>query len=284
MNKQQIDEILDKIIKRIEETGELPWQKPWNKTGMPLNLVSKKRYHGLNLFLLAMSPFKSRYWVTYLQAKELGGNVKRGALGTPILKMGFFEKATGEITKNESGEDIEVMEDVPYFKLYTVFNLDQCEGIENPEAEIEFNLIEKAESIVNGYKKGPKILYSNQGRAFYASKLDVINLPHKESFKSVSGFYATLFHELTHSTGHASRLNREGITEEIHFGSETYSKEELIAEMGAAFLCGEAGIENTQINNSSAYIKSWLKALKDDKSLLVTAASKARKAVEHIMG
>ena len=174
-------------------------------------------------------------------------------------------------------------------RYYSVFNVEQCEGLKMPventdDAPLEFNPIEAAEAIVNGYEGKPTIKETEKARAYYSPGLDYIHMPKRETFHSVEEFYSTLFHELTHSTGHENRLKREGIIGMHYFGDAVYSREELVAEFGAAFLCGHAGIENVTLDNSAAYIQSWLKVLKNNKQWLVIAAAQAQKAAEHVLG
>jgi antirestriction protein ArdC len=175
---------------------------------------------------------------------------------------------------------------IPYLRYYTVFNAAQIDDIEFPEPAIEtidYNPIDRAESIVAGYTGKPEIKYGFT-LACYRPPLDEVNMPAPERFSSAEEHYGTLFHELVHSTGHEKRLARRGSHEVRHFGDEAYSKEELVAEMGAAFLNSEAGIEAPTLENSAAYIQSWLKALKNDSKILIQAASLAQKAADYILG
>jgi len=274
--------ITDKIIDSLEK-GVVPWQKPWQGQEFePKNLISKKTYSGINFFLLSMANYQQPFFITFKQAKDLGGNVKEGEKGWPVI---FFKQVKEK--KNQQGGTEK--DGYAMLRYYSVFNVDQCENID-PEKipllqsleKLDFKPLEAAEKIVDGYTGKPKI-ESIQNRAFYKPFTDVINMPPKESFKSVESYYAILFHELTHSTGAQKRLNREGITDPIHHGSHEYSKEELIAELGSAFLCSKAGINNT-IENSVAYISSWLNVLKskDNAKWIIEAGSKAQKAVNYI--
>jgi antirestriction protein ArdC len=172
-------------------------------------------------------------------------------------------------------------------KLFTVFNVEQADWEEgkqpvDPEKpECSFSPVEAAEAIANGMPQRPEIKHGGD-RAFYSPLLDYIGMPNRESFDSAEGYYATLFHELVHSTGHKDRVGRDGIEAFVGFGTESYSKEELIAEMGAAYLCAEAEIE-PRIEQSAAYIASWLKVLKNDKKFVVAAAAGAGKATDFIL-
>ena len=177
---------------------------------------------------------------------------------------------------------------IPVLRFYTVFNLEQTMGIPakyipvlTPENQIVFDPIGNAEEIIANYQNGP-IIQHGGNRACYSPSLDRIMMPERIQFEKEEEYYSTLFHEMTHSTGHWSRLDRPGM-ENIRFGSENYSKEELIAEFGAAFLCAQTGIAHATIQNSGAYIKNWLEKLRNDKKLAIQAAHKAQKAVDFIM-
>ncbi len=263
--------ITDRIIDLLDK-GIVPWQRPWT-VEMPMNLVSKKPYRGVNILMLSWTDFKSPYWLTYKQALDLKGNVKKGAKGIPVV-FWHFMKAKAE------GSDEDIKKSFPFMRY---FNVEQCEGIPVPQdnkAEIE--PIEKCERVINRMPHKPKIFHGGNKACYYPSK-DTVAMPVKESFHSIERYYGTAFHELVHSTGHVSRLNRKGINDISAFGSETYSKEELIAEIGASFLCGITGIENQTISNQASYVGSWLSKLRNDKKLIITAASQAQKAADYIM-
>ncbi len=272
--------VTEKIISLLEQ-GEIPWKKPWKSaSGWPMNLVSKKPYRGVNVFLLHSAGFSSRWWVTFDQAKELGGHVKKGEKASLVVFWKMLEK------KVEDKEGNEKIEKIPMLRYYNVFNTDQCEGLKVPDNDsvvIEFNPIEEAESIVTGMPNRPDIRHGGN-KAFYSPGLDYIGMPKAIDFDSEEEYYSTLFHEMVHSTGHTSRVDRKLNQKRAAFGSEDYSKEELVAEMGAAFLCGSCGIEPKTIKNSAAYIKSWLKSLRDDKTMVVLAAAAAQRATEWILG
>jgi antirestriction protein ArdC len=269
--------VTDQIIKQLE-SGNVPWRKPWN-TAAPCNLVSQKEYRGINTFMLSASGFPSRYWLTYAQAVKLGGHVKQGEHGSIVVFWNIGEEKlnakTGKLSK-------------PFLlRYYRVFNLAQTEGIAHKLGIAEASAkpvpdIAACESLVASMPKAPAIKASD--RAFYRPSCDEVGIPSKTVFHSSEAYYATLFHELTHSTGHSSRIGREGIEQLNSFGSESYSKEELIAEMGAAYLCGFTCIAPAVIENSAAYLRSWISALKGDSKLLVTAASAAQKAADFIRG
>ena len=272
--------ITDRIMKKLEE-GTIPWRMPWNaRAGLPKNLVSRKEYRGINVFLTGSQGYESPYWLTYKQAKELGGNVREGQKGTPIVYCDTFKK---EVV----GKDGEVEErEMSFLRYYTVFNVAQVDGIEAPTSgvvERPFNPINECEKIVADMPHPPELKVGIGSRAFYRSSEDTVYMPRAELFVSDEEYYSTLFHELVHATAHETRLNRRPSTERRSFGDEAYSKEELVAEMGASFLCATAGIEDATLDNSAAYIQGWLKALMDDKKLVILAAAAAQRATDYIL-
>lgn len=281
MNVYEI--ITERVIANLEK-GTIPWKKAWQTNGMPVqNALTKKAYRGVNVFLLNTANYSSPYWLTYKQAESRGGNVKAGEKGNPIVfwKWNTYEK------ENDAG-DIEE-KSAPMLRYYTVFNSEQCEGLEllslpmGDKKAYAFNAIPECERLISEIRDIPGISHGG-ARAFYSPSKDAIQMPSKADFEKAEEYYSTLFHEITHSTGHHSRLNRfEENAPIAMFGSESYSKEELVAEMGAAFLCGTARIEPTTLDNSSAYIASWLKALKGDKKLVIMAAAKAQKAADFLL-
>jgi antirestriction protein ArdC len=283
MNVQEI--VTEKIIAMLE-AGTVPWRRPWKDGGMPCNIVSKKPYRGINYFLLSASKYVSPHWMTFKQAQGLGGNVRKGEHGTMIV----FWKT--DAVRDPDAHDGEISsKDRTRFVLryYLVFNLEQCELPQAvldklPKLETRQNdPIDAAESIVAAMPDAPEIQYAGT-KAFYSSMTDRVTLPPREIFSSAEEYYATAFHELSHSTGHARRLDRESIREACAFGSAIYSKEELIAEMSAAFVCAEAGISPVVIENQAAYIAGWLSKLRSDARLIVMAAAAGQKAADCVLG
>jgi len=271
MNKAY-DVITNKIIEQLEN-GVIPWHRPWSGGELPKNMVSDKEYRGINVFMLSFSGFSSPYWVTYNQAKAKGGHVKKGEKGFPVI---FYSMKKRE---NAIGE----MESFPLMRYYTVFNVCQCDGIEVPEIpEKPFNPIKQCERVSSGYIGAPPVKHDEQ-RAYYNPRLDIVNMPKRETFEKETAYYSVLFHELAHSTGHENRLKRQGIADLSKYGDTVYSKEELIAEMSAAYLCGHCGIDPETIQDSAAYIASWLKRIKDDRKILIQSASSAQKAADYIL-
>jgi antirestriction protein ArdC len=300
--------ITDRIIEMIESEEKLPWNKPWKNShgsindswaaNCPRNLISKKPYRGINLFLLsnAVSIYGNPFFLSFKQAKNLKGTVKKGEKGFPVI---FWKMQKFEEKNNTTGETKDKM--VPLLRYYTVFNIDQTTLDKNsisaikdfynpPKEETEsepkgFSPIEKADSIWKDWLKKPELRHSAEGRAFYSPFHDFIHLPNREQFKSNSEYYSTLFHEATHSTGHKSRLNREGINNEmVAFGDASYSKEELTAEIGACFLCAISGIEKHDVfSNSIAYLQGWVRKFREKPKMIVQASARAQKAVDMIL-
>ena len=273
--------VTTKIMDELKK-GIIPWKKPWKGTKGAVKHVGGAQYSLLNQFLLGCSG----EWLTYAQAVKEGGKVKKGEKGKIVVFWKWLEKKLDEV--DEEGEL--KIEKIPYLKYITVFEVSQCEGIEykykeeNVNTEIKAN--EKAEKAYNDYATREGIRTNRDGaEAFYRPSDDSITVPPMERFVNVAEYYSTLFHEAVHSTGALKRLNREGIVKATFFGKEDYSKEELIAEVGASMLTNIMGLETeASAKNNVAYIQSWLKALENDKRLIVSASSKAEKAVKYILG
>jgi antirestriction protein ArdC len=276
MNAHVYEQITERIITLLTQ-GTVPWQKPWKaRTGLPRNLVSQKPYRGINVFLLLAMSYESPFWLTFRQALQLGGSVRKGEKSCPVI---FWKQTTFEDKK--SGEP----QKIPLLRYYHVFNVAQCDGLKIGTAPVEtpVNGIIKPDEIVAHMPQRPEIKHG-MSRAFYSPSEDCVGLPVRERFERAEGYYATLFHELVHATGHESRLNRVTLTEKAGYGSNPYCKEELIAEMGAAFLCGQAEIAGRTIDNSAAYLNGWLDQLRSDKTLIVSVAAQAQKAADFILG
>ena len=275
MNIKSYERITERIVGLLEQ-GTVPWHKPWQvQTGLPRNLVTKKSYRGINPFLLMAAGYESPHWLTFRQAIQLGGSVKKGEKACPVV---FWKQLA--IEDKESAEQ----KKIPLLRLYYVFNVAQCEGLKNtPAAEAETFVATEAAEIVAGMPQLPAIKHGMK-QAFYSPPNDTVGMPERKRFDTEDVYHATLFHELVHSTGHEKRLKRTSITERNGFGSDPYCKEELIAELGSAFLCGHAGIVERTIDNSAAYLEGWLKQLKQDKTLIVYAAAQAQKAADFILG
>jgi antirestriction protein ArdC len=276
MNANIYEQINQRIITLLTQ-GTVPWQKPWKaRTGLPRNLVSQKPYRGINVFLLLAMSYESPFWLTFRQALQLGGTVRKGEKSCPVV---FWKQTTFE------GKESDEPQKKRLLRFFHVFNVAQCDGLKTGTELVEqpFNGILKPNEIVAHMPHRPEIKHG-MSRAFYSPVEDCVGLPVRERFERTESYYATLFHELVHATGHESRLNRVTLTEKAGFGSNPYCKEELIAEMGAAFLCGQAEIAERTIDNSVAYLKGWLEQLRSDKTLIVQAAAQAQKAADFILG
>lgn len=275
-------EIVTQKIMDLLEQGVVPWRRPWKLNKIPTNYISKRAYSGINVWILTAANFKSHYFLTFNQIKKLKGHLKAGSKSQIVV---FFKRIIRDPKESETKSD--KTQTFPFLQYYRVFNADQIEGIDfkasDQDNQIrEFTPIQEAENIVTNFKTIPEIR-TNEIKAYYHPGDDFVGMPKKESFEHEKSYYSVLFHELIHSTGHESRLNREGVTNLNFFGDHNYSKEELIAEMGASYLCATAGIEQVTIANSASYIQAWLKFLSNDKRAVVWAASHAQKAADYIL-
>lgn len=275
MKRFDVYEMVTKLITERLEAGVIPWRMPWKAGGgIPRNLVSKKAYRGFNHFYLRSFGFENPFFLSFKQAQELGGHVKKGAKSIEVI----FWKIKDHIKDDHS------IEKIPMLRYYRVFHVSDIEGINPakiPTSEAhdhDFTPLQLCENLLENWQDKPAIISGKQ-QACYIPSQDVIQMPDPRTFFQDMEYYSVLFHELTHSTGHAKRLKRD-LTG--HFGGNSYSQEELIAEMGAAYLCGLCGIETATIDNSAAYIKGWLSKLKSDNKFIVMAASKAQHAVDYI--
>lgn len=273
--------ITDRIIESLEN-NHIPWRSGWANSMMPSNAVTGKAYSGINVMLLrqAQGEFGSCWFVTSKQAQQLGGHVKQSEYNHGSI-VSYWKVYTKTV---DGGPDEPKFENRFVLRYYTVYNIKQCDGIKLPKhcGEIESAVMEslpEAEMVFDRWFERTNIRLE-LGRPSYSPTWDKIMMPPKDSFESAHQYYAVGFHEMVHSTGHASRMNR--FVEKTYFGSETYSKEELIAEIGSSFLCGTTGIDGV-FDNQVSYIKGWLIALRNDPRMIVSAASKAQKAVDMIM-
>ncbi|MGI4735043.1 MAG: ArdC family protein [Janthinobacterium lividum] len=272
--------ITNRILEKMEG-GQIPWQKPWHSLGQPRNFLTGHVYTGINAFLLNFLSEGLPLFVTFRQAQKLGGYIRPKAKGFPIIFYNVMEKA------KKGGKPGEV-ERIPFATYSTVFNIADVEGaaLIMPEAiNNKLEPLEAAEAIVMSWADRPSIKHLDQ-RAYYVPAHDYVNMPIFSSFTSAEGYYKTLFHELIHATGHTKRLNRADLADNMATkGATGYAREELTAEMGAAFLCGAAGISpEATDDNTAAYLQFWLSQLKTDPKLIVQAASHAQKAATLILG
>jgi len=289
-------EITDRVCEMLE-SGVAPWRKPWvggGTSAMPVSFITSKPYRGVNVLLLAMTQmvrgYTSRYWLTYKQAQAKGGQVRKGEKGTRVVFWNFFKKdAKGADGKPQVDENGNVQQDtIPFMKWYTVFNTNQIDGLDVPNESTEplpvdgAEIVEAGEAVLAGWAGKPDIGFGG-GKAFYRPSTDTIQMPERETFNSTAGYYSTLFHEMVHSTGHKSRLDRPEVSSPTFFGSHNYSKEELVAELGSCFIAASTGVP-MDLDNSAAYCAGWLKVLKNDNRFVLSAASKAQKAADMILG
>ena len=267
-------EVTDSIIAQLEQ-GATPWIKPWKTDSTAdKNMLSQKAYQGVNRLILGLSSMVNGYeapvWASFKQWQSIGATVRKGEKGTKIV---FYSPVTKQ---NKQTGDVEAYN---LLKAYYVFNASQVDGvtIQAPTVPAKpFNAIEAAEARI---KATGAVITHGGDSAFYAPSVDKINVPHKASFISEASYYATVFHELTHWTGAEARCNRNL---KGKFGNPLYAFEELVAEMGAAFLCQDYRIQGEL--RHAGYIESWLKVLKEDSKAIFKAAALAQKAVDHING
>lgn len=278
-------EKLAKIFIEKLESGEAPWQKPWHATGAAgRNATTNKPYRGINWWMTSLAGYKNPFWVTFNQARSLGAWVRKGETSTIIVHYNFKEvEIDGEIYSEFRG-----------LRYYNIFNLEQIEASDDSplkplrEAEDEVKLlsenqrIDRAEKLWERWEDKPKILRG--AKAFYRPFDDTITMPNFKVFKKPEGYYATLFHEAVHATGSQNRLGRNGIIKMSNFGSKAYGLEELIAEIGAARICHDLQILPDVIDNSAAYLKSWIEAIKETPSIIYKSMTKAEKAYQYITG
>lgn len=266
--------VTDRIIRQLEG-GIIPWRKPWGAyaggEGGPVSWDTQRPYSGINTLLLDPGEY-----ATFNRIKEAGGHVKKGEKAS----IAVFWKMNR--VQDENDPDKEKL--IPFLRYYSVFEINtQAEGLLSKRAKAEEHKnspIEEAERIISNMPNRPSIV--NGKDALYRGSTDTVEIPTRSSFISSEAYYGTLFHELAHSTGHESRLNRPI---KNRFGTDPYAKEELVAEIGAAFLAAVARLENPfTIENSGAYIQSWIRRFRDDSGLIVTAASQAQKAADYIRG
>jgi len=268
-----------RILDLLEQGGLPPWRKPWKGCAMPQNMTSRREYNGLNRWMLLMAPYGSPFYITIKQINALGGKIIKGEKPWPVF---FWQRIEKELKDGSTRNYL-------FCRGYKVWNVEQCEGlpedkIPDLEAELhEHDTIAECEAIVQGYEGAPEII-PDIGRCYYAPLTDKVGMVPIEHFDTAEHYYSALFHEFAHSTGHGSRLDREGLTKLVGEGSHEYSQEELVAEFCSAMLCAQAGIDQEVIENQAAYIAGWHKRLRGDPEALVFASRDANKAFNHIVG
>ena len=274
------ESVTNRIVAELE-AGAAPWVKPWAAgaaSGMPYNTVSQRSYSGVNVMILwfegANRGYRQAAWLTFRQAKELGGHIRKGEKGIGIVYASTFKKKS---TDPETGE--ESQEQRSFLKGYTVFNVEQTEGLPQhlyriAEPKPFEQAIAHVESVIEAIAADRR---QGGAKAFYSPQGDYIQLPHPSDFQSAADFYSTSLHEHAHWTGHASRLARD-LTG--RFGSQAYAAEELVAEIAGAFLCAHLGIQGRL--QHAEYIQTWLKILKGDKKAIFSAARRATEAADYL--
>ena len=280
-------EITDRIIAEMEK-GVIPWLKPWIGNNQAVSHATGKPYSLLNQFLLG----EPGEYLSFKQCQREGGTVKKGTKARMVVFWKMLERdmtdSAGNPVLDKDGNHKKST--IPYLQYSNVFHIRDCDGIKakydlGTGARANNDPIAEAQHVVADYvsRSGVHFFTKEQNEAYYSPSTDTVVIPLLSQFRSSADYYATAFHELTHSTGHPSRLNR--IEKRAAFGNEEYSKEELVAEIGSAALISHVGIETPDtFRNSAAYVQSWLKALQNDKRLIVSASGKAEKAVNLILG
>jgi antirestriction protein ArdC len=273
--------VTDNIIAQLSK-GIVPWRRPWDATvGQPRNL-SGRHYRGINVLLLGSAGYDDPRWGTFKAIQAAGGQVKKGEKGTVVV---FFKMLVSKTEVDAKGQP----KKIPLLRYFYVFNVRQCDGLDLPtldeglsHLDEDTDIIDAGDAVLAGYQDAPAFVIDAVGASYNPSK-DQVRMPEPERFTSLSAYYTTQFHELAHSTGHEKRLNRPEVVKGDGFGGEKYSREELVAEMAAAMVCTRVGID-VDYPQSAAYIGSWLAKLGEDKRLLVSAATRASAAVDHILG
>ena len=263
--------ITQKIIEALEN-GTTPWKCPFHRTAYPVNFKTGHNYRGVNMFMLwltaMMSGYTTNYFIGFQQARSLGGHVRRKESGIQIIVYSPYKKT---VINNTTGAEEEVSR--KFFKSDYVFNLDQIEGLKIETENPEITPIEEIEALV----KNTGVFIRHQGeRAYFDNLNDFINMPYRSNFETLEEYYATMFHELIHSTGHKSRINRLDIS-----SKEDKAFEELVAELGSAFLCAEYNLPQN-IKNTAAYVDSWLASLKKDTGYIFKASKVATEAIVYL--
>ena len=274
------DIVTSKVLEAFDK-GTIPWQKPWKSNSIkPCNAITGREYNGGNYFLLSMMPYAVPAYMTIKQMNAIKATIKPGQEKKymPVFYWNFIEKIDAKGKKSS----------IPMLKYFLVWNVEQLDNYELPEKfksipENENNSpIVSAQAIIDNFSQKPEIIVRKSDRAFYSPTNDTVTVPEMSQYSDAQNYYAVIFHELAHSTGHSSRLNRDEVMNNNAFASHAYSCEELVAELTSAFICAEIGLDNTS-DNSTAYIASWYKQLKSNPKLFWIASGKAQKACDYIM-
>lgn len=277
--KQDVYEIINaRIIDQLQQ-GKIPWRQTWTKSGFPTNLITKRPYRGINVWLLLSLGYTRNLFLTYKQVKEAGGTIKKDEKACPIVFWNWIEPKETDPKGTKSK---------PMLRYYLVFNIEQCEGLpENllltsTEPVLENQPIETCALVYENMPKKPKVNHK-ENMAYYHPLFDYVNMPKINTFEDSEAYYETLFHELIHATGHKERLDRKELVQQAAMGGDQYSIEELIAEIGACYLASFCGMSQKNFSNNVAYIEGWLAKLKHDKRFIIYASGHSQKAVDFIL-
>jgi len=297
-SRQDVYQLVTDIILEKLEQGVIPWKQCWSAEGPAANYLTQKAYRGINALLLNSLGLSERnaaqpYFLTFRQAKQLGGYIRKGAKSLPIVFWQWYyrHQETGRKLTEPEAKALpdSLVERIAFLRSYRVFHIHDTEGI-------TINLpttkaLEPDEDILTrGFQPlhvmpHPVAVKTQSNTPFYHPTHDYINMPAMNTFDSEQGYFQVLYHEIVHSVGHAKRLNRSSVTDPQPFGSWIYSQEELIAEMGASFLSNLMGLQSeAELTDSAAYIQGWLKVLRNDKRFVIEAAQQAQRSVDYIMG
>jgi len=278
------------------EKGVVPWRRTWSTYGLARNYVSGRLYTGINYILMNNTGYPIPYFMTFNQIKEIGGSIKKGSEASMVIYFKVYYKDSDDNTiapdeakiRYQKDEDIRVFR---FIRYYNVFNLECIDGIDLdlnrfPEVKLAYNeKITRCEEIIMNMPNPPDLRQIDANRAFYSPTQDFVNIPNIMQFETSEHYYSTYFHELIHATGHSSRLARTEVMDFSGFGTTPYSKEELVAEMGASILSCYTQIDNgSVVENNASYLAGWLKALKEDSRYIFKASAEAQKAVNFILG
>lgn len=280
--------VTDSIVRQLE-TGVQPWFQPW-QAAHPAGAITRPlrtngaAYQGINVVMLWGAAIERGYtdptWMTFRQAQELGGQVRKGEQGSPVVYASTFNRTEQDDDSGEEGEQA-----IPFLKVYTVFNTEQIDGLPEQSTPLPASMLSEAERIDRAealFAATRADIRHGGDRAFYRPDADFVQLPPFAAFRDAESYYATLAHELTHWTRHRTRLDRDLGAK--RFGDRGYAMEELVAELGAAFLCADLGLEAEPREDHAAYIGTWLKVLKADKRAIFSAASYAQRAADLLSG
>ncbi len=288
------DEVTNRIIAMIEK-GVAPWRRTWSTYGLARNYVSGRLYSGINYILMNNTGHPIPYFMTFNQVKEIGGSIKKGSEANMVIYFKVYYKDSDDNTltpdeakvRYQKGEDIKALKFIRYYNVFNVENIDGIDLDHNKFSEVKLSNNEKiarCEEIIMNMPKPPELRQIDANKAFYSPSQDFVNMPSIGQFETSEHYYATYFHELIHATGHPSRLARAEVMDFSGFGTKPYSKEELVAEMGASILSSQSQIDyDSVVENNASYLAGCLKVLKEDSRFVFKVSAQAQKAVDYIL-